>query len=73
MRRPTALWEGYLRYCESVARAAPEGLSLRDKDRYLWGRSAAKQLKADIQAGFPKKEEPTKLPASTVPSLQEDV
>lgn len=31
---------------------APAGLTLRDADRYLWGRPAARQLERDIQAHF---------------------
>jgi len=32
------------------------GMSLRDKDRFLWGRSFCTDLKRDIERGFPKKE-----------------
>lgn len=35
-----------------VYKAPPAYLSLRDKDRYLWGFSRAEQLKRDIQSGF---------------------
>ncbi len=33
------LWGEYLSFKRAVDRAAPAWLSLRDKDRYLWGRS----------------------------------
>jgi hypothetical protein len=49
---PQRLWEGYQAYKQAVERETPAGLSLRDKDRYLWGRSFAKQLQSDILAGF---------------------
>jgi hypothetical protein len=32
-------WKSYLEYKKGVSDAAPHELSLRDKDRYLWGRS----------------------------------
>lgn len=38
------LWKNYQSYCQAVAEAAPEGMSLRDCDRWLWGRSAYKDL-----------------------------
>jgi hypothetical protein len=37
-----------------VEEAAPDGLSLRDKDRYLWGQSFSKQLQNDIKKMFNK-------------------
>lgn len=46
------LWPKYEEYREAVKRAVPQYDSLRDKDRFLWGRSAARQLAADIAAGF---------------------
>jgi hypothetical protein len=46
------LWPDYPRYCEAVAGAVPGSLALRDKDRFLWGRSAAEQLLQDIERGF---------------------
>jgi hypothetical protein len=47
-----AVWTGYRAYLNAVQNAAPVALSLRDKDRYLWGRSVAKQLTNDIQTAF---------------------
>lgn len=46
------VWGGYAAYREAVRRAAPTRLTLRDKDRYLWGRSAAEQLKRELRSGF---------------------
>lgn len=46
------LWEDYQAFIEQVQEAAPEGLSLRDKDRWLWGWSFAKQLERDLDDGF---------------------
>ncbi len=46
------LWEGYQDYKARVSRLVPTGLSLRDKDRYLYGRSNALQLEEDIQRSF---------------------
>uniref|UniRef100_A4SDU8 Uncharacterized protein n=1 Tax=Chlorobium phaeovibrioides (strain DSM 265 / 1930) TaxID=290318 RepID=A4SDU8_CHLPM len=44
------LWAGYQEFMNDVERHAPAGLSLRDKDRCLWGQSFRKQLHADIDA-----------------------
>ena len=47
-----ALWPKYLEYCEAVRGAVPQYSSLRDKDKFLWGRSAARQLVDDLARGF---------------------
>ena len=47
------IWPRYCEYREAVNRAVPEHRKLRDKDRFLWGRSSALQLENDIAAGFP--------------------
>jgi hypothetical protein len=47
-----AVWEEYAEYLEAVRHAAPADLSLRDKDRYLWGQSVATQLDHDVEFGF---------------------
>jgi hypothetical protein len=52
---PTRLWDGYIAYRKAVRAASPQGLTLRECDPFLWGRSAFKQLKQDIDAGFPGK------------------
>ena len=49
---PERLWDGYARYCKAVEAAAPLGLSLRDKDRWLWGKSFATQLQDSIASKF---------------------
>ena len=48
------LWHGYGQYMKAVNGAIEAPLSLRDKDRCLWARSAAKQLENDIKSGFVK-------------------
>jgi hypothetical protein len=53
------VWPDYCRYREAVHRAVPSSLSLRDKDRLLWGRSAASQLERDIACGFSPTNPPT--------------
>ena len=47
-----SLWTAYEAYREAVSRAAPAELRLRDKDRYLWGKSFHEGLEADIQELF---------------------
>ena len=47
-----ALWERYSAYVIAVKGAVPKCSSLRDKDRFLWGKSFASQLQTDIQASF---------------------
>lgn len=44
----------YTRYREAVNLAVPSLANLRDKDRFLWGRSAARQLVDDIATVFSK-------------------
>lgn len=46
------VWRGYEEYKRRVEESAPKELSLRDKDRYLWGKSFYEQLKKDIEQGF---------------------
>lgn len=48
------LWDGYQKFKCDVQTLAPTELSLRDKDRYLWGKSFYEQLMNDIQLGFKK-------------------
>lgn len=48
----TTLWERYSAYVAAVRTAVPEHSSLRDKDRFLWGKSFATQLESDIQSSF---------------------
>lgn len=42
------LWDGYSKYFTAVGYAAPAELSLRDRDRWLWGRSFYEQLRREI-------------------------
>ena len=46
------LWEGYSAFKSAVISNSPPGLSLRDRDRYLWGKSFRDQLTTDIATGF---------------------
>lgn len=41
--------EGYWQFVDRVREQVPEAASLRDKDRILWARSVAKQLRDDIR------------------------
>ncbi len=50
--KPEKVWPEYCEYRDAVVKAVPADLLLRDKDRFLWGRSAARQLVRDIQRGF---------------------
>lgn len=59
------VWEGYTEYLKAVRDREPKQLSLRDKDRLLWGQSAASQLRSDIASGFPKLENPSDVLAPT--------
>lgn len=52
LTRPEAVWDGYTSYRTAVIAAVPGETSLRDKDRILWGRSAAAQLERDIASRF---------------------
>ncbi len=48
----TTLWERYSAYVNAVRTAVPDHSSLRDKDRFLWGKSFRTQLQKDIQSSF---------------------
>ena len=56
---PHRVWPEYVRYREAVRQAVPGPLSLRDKDRTLFGRSMARQLVRDLQTSFSKPDLPT--------------
>lgn len=43
------LWQGYQRFLKAVNLAAPNNLSLRDKDRYLWGKSFFESVENDLR------------------------
>jgi hypothetical protein len=46
------IWNEYGRFKAAVEAAAPSEMSLRDKDRWLWGQSFALQLESDVARGF---------------------
>jgi hypothetical protein len=46
------LWDEYVEFRAAVEQAAPKGLCLRDKDRYLWGKSFRDQLRRDLEREF---------------------
>jgi hypothetical protein len=49
------IWSGYLAFMDAVKKSdVPANLSLRDKDRWLWGKSACDDLKQKIADGFHK-------------------
>ena len=48
------VWVRRSRYRESVKRTIPSLPRLRDRGRFPWGRSTARQLVGDIARGFPK-------------------
>ena len=46
------LWSGYKAFRRKVKASAPSNLTLRDKDRYLWGKSFYEQLTNNVKFGF---------------------
>src|SRR5664279_5002737 len=42
------IWKGYLDFKRAVIESTPSDLSLRDKDRYLWGKSLAADIERDL-------------------------
>ena len=57
------LWERYSAYVTRVRDSVPSVTALRDKDRYLWGKSFAAQLQKDIEAKFGNAAEDSELEA----------
>lgn len=55
------IWTGYQKYKDAVEGSVDLQLNLRDKDRYLWGESAAMQLKDDILRLFVKADSETEI------------
>ncbi|MFA5010535.1 MAG: hypothetical protein WC644_01155 [Ignavibacteria bacterium] len=49
------VWKGYQEFVEDVKSSTKEKLSLRDKDKALWGKSFYNQLIQDIKENFPKR------------------
>jgi hypothetical protein len=56
LTNPDRLWKGYEDFRQQVKESAPGYPTLRDKDRYLWGKSFYDQLKGDIERKFEKVE-----------------
>jgi len=46
------LWQRYEAYVDRVRKEVPEESCLREKDRFLWGKSFAQQLQSDIADRF---------------------
>jgi len=46
------VWQGYQNFKRRVIKSTPAELTLRDKDRYLWGKSFYEQLTGDISREF---------------------
>jgi hypothetical protein len=46
------IWCGYEKYVQTVKNGVIEQAALRDKDRWLWGKSFASQLESDIANKF---------------------
>jgi hypothetical protein len=46
------VWEGYSAFKSAVISNSPAGLSLRDRDRFLWGKSFRDQLTNDVATAF---------------------
>ncbi|MEX0751700.1 MAG: hypothetical protein WD073_02090 [Xanthobacteraceae bacterium] len=44
------IWISYIRFKQAVKQKTPRGLCLRDKDRYLWGKSVFKDAQRDRRA-----------------------
>jgi hypothetical protein len=47
-------WTEYQRFVAAVRDAAPEGLSLRDCDRWLWGRDKRQAMAAELASAEPE-------------------
>jgi hypothetical protein len=50
-----SLWNGYEKFIAAVNEAGPSEYSLRDKDRWSWGKSFSQQLEQDIDEKFQKR------------------
>ena len=53
------IWNGYTEFKKNVEELGPVDVSLRDKDRYLFGKSFSEQLSCDIKKSFLKDEDRT--------------
>jgi hypothetical protein len=52
-----SLWRRYCNYLRRVREANLPSNDLRSRDRYLWGKSFAQDLRKDMRKGFPEKQE----------------
>jgi len=50
-----SLWNGYELFVAAVKKIGPSEYSLRNKDRWSWGKSFSRQLEKDIAENFRKK------------------
>jgi hypothetical protein len=50
--RFASIWTEYEKFLQAVREAVKGDYSLRDKDRWLWGKSRAEELREDIASGF---------------------
>ena len=50
-----SLWNDYESFVAAVNKATPSEYNLRDKDRWLWGKSFCQQLEEDLAGKFLKK------------------
>ena len=46
------LWKEYAAYVQAVRKRGPRSFSLRDKDRWLWGKSFRDELRSDLADNF---------------------
>lgn len=47
-----SIWSGYSEYLARVQATGPQAMTLREKDKHLWGQSFSDQLERDIISGF---------------------
>ena len=50
--KSNAVWNDYVKFIESVKKKATNEKTLRDKDRWLWGKSFIEALEKDIKTEF---------------------
>lgn len=58
---PDVLWDRYSRYVDRVRTEVPAKPNLREKDRFLWGKSFESQLRGDVARCFKESTEPTEV------------
>lgn len=52
------VWHGYEALVNRIRAMTPDGLSLRDRDRYLWGKSTHEQLVSDVARRLGSRQSP---------------